>query len=113
MIKSNPRIERESKTVDAMIALYCHKHHGTGKKLCFECSYLKDYANLRLQKCPFQGGKTICIKCSAHCYNSVNRDKIKAIMRYSGPRMLYRHPLAAIGHLIDGQRQKPLRRYHK
>jgi len=31
-------------------------------------------------------------------------------MRASGPRMLFRHPLLAIRHLLDGLREKPLPR---
>ncbi len=108
MSSLNSRIERESKTVSAMIALYCHKHHGSGKELCIECLSLEGYARQHLQRCPFQAGKTTCVKCPMHCFNSGNRDKIRMIMRYAGPRMLYRHPLVTVRHLIDGRRQKPV-----
>lgn len=108
MIKFNARIERESKTIGAMIAIYCHKYHGAGEKLCIECFSLEEYAGLRLQNCPFQEGKTTCAKCTVHFYNPVNREKIRNIMRYSGPRMLYKHPFAAIVHLMDGRRRKPI-----
>ncbi len=108
MIEFNLRIERESKTVGAMIGIYCHKHHGAREILCTECSSLKEYADLRLEKCPFQEGKTTCAKCPVHCYNPISRQKIRKIMRYAGPRMLYKHPLAAIAHLLDGRRQNPI-----
>ncbi len=113
MSKLSSRIERESKTVSAMIALYCRNNHGAGNNLCFECSLLEDYANIHLHRCPFQAGKTTCVKCTTHCFSTVNRDKIRMIMRYSGPRMLYKHPLATIQHLIDGRRQKPVSRDQK
>jgi hypothetical protein len=29
------------------------------------------------------------------------RDKIKTVMRFSGPRMIYRHPILGIWHLFD------------
>ena len=28
------------------------------------------------------------------------REKIRAVMRYSGPRMIFHHPFAAIRHLV-------------
>ena len=103
----NSRIERESKTVKKMIELYCRNHHST-RQLCTECSALVEYAQERLSKCPFQGGKTTCTKCSVHCYNPMMRDRIRIMMRYSGPRMLYYHPVATIQYLFDGRRQKPI-----
>jgi hypothetical protein len=35
------------------------------------------------------------------------REKIRAVMKYAGPRMMVRHPLLAVGHLVDGVRYKP------
>ncbi len=108
----HPRIERESKTVKEMIKLYCWKHHSV-RDLCPECMDLVDYAHERLKKCPFQGGKTTCTKCPVHCYNPLMRERIRVIMRYSGPRMLCFHPVAAIQHLLDGRRQVPLHSINK
>ncbi|MFC1935035.1 nitrous oxide-stimulated promoter family protein [Chloroflexota bacterium] len=102
----HPRIKRESKTVRKMIALYCRKHHSSDG-LCPECFSLMEYTHQRLERCPFQEGKTTCAKCPMHCYEPNMRDNIKAVMRYSGPRMLYRHPISAIRHLLDGRRQEP------
>lgn len=31
------------------------------------------------------------------------REKIRIVMRYSGPRMLFVHPVMCIKHLIDGK----------
>ncbi|MFC1892842.1 nitrous oxide-stimulated promoter family protein [Chloroflexota bacterium] len=92
-----------------MIALYCNKNH-TPNELCPECASLLDYARRRLNKCPFQEGKTTCGKCLVHCFKSDMRKRIRAVMRYSGPRMMYRHPIMAIFHLIDGRRKEPLSR---
>jgi hypothetical protein len=33
------------------------------------------------------------------------REKIRVVMRYAGPRMLFRHPWFAIQHLFDGFRK--------
>jgi len=101
------RIDRESNTVAAMIRLYCGKHHSCDA-LCPECTELLDYARARLDKCPYQEGKTTCVKCPVHCFKPDMRERIRAVMRYSGPRMLYRHPIMAILHLIDGRRKEPV-----
>jgi hypothetical protein len=34
---------------------------------------------------------------------------MRTVMRYAGPRMLWRHPLLAVAHLIDGRRPAPPR----
>jgi hypothetical protein len=38
------------------------------------------------------------------------REKIKEVMRYAGPRLIYRHPILAIRHLLDGLKRRLLRR---
>ena len=101
-----PRIKRESNTVRKMLEIYCREHHSS-KVLCPQCSALLDYAQQRLDKCPFQERKTTCAKCPVHCYKPDMREEIRVIMRYSGPRMLFKHPIAAIQHLIDKRRQAP------
>jgi 23S rRNA C2498 (ribose-2'-O)-methylase RlmM len=101
-----PRIKREKKTIDAMVRLYCRKHHGTDGELCQECSELHDYAMLRLSMCPFQENKSTCGKCLVHCYKPDMKEKVAKVMRYSGPRMLLHHPVLALHHVFDG-RKKP------
>lgn len=99
------RLIRERKTVDIMIELYCNEKHGGGTELCPDCLAVKDYANLRLEKCPYQEKKTTCTNCPTHCYQKSMRDQIREIMRYSGPRMLKKNPWLAIFHLLDGFRK--------
>lgn len=101
------RMAREARTVEAMIRLYCRGQH-EGEPPCAECAELLEYARERLRKCPFQEGKTVCGKCPVHCYRPVSRTKIRVVMRYAGPRMLWRHPLMALRHLLDNRRGKPL-----
>ncbi len=102
-------MEREARTVEAMIRLYCRNVHGSGDALCPDCTALHSYARQRLQKCPFQEGKTTCARCPAHCYKPQMREQIRAVMRYAGPRMLLRHPVLAMLHLVDGLRKEPAR----
>lgn len=104
MAKIHPRINRERKTLELMITLFCRDHHKTKQEICTECQELVGYARLRLKNCPFQEKKTTCGNCRIHCYKPVMREKIRQVMRYAGPRMLWRHPLLAIGHMVDGWR---------
>lgn len=103
------RMVRESKTVEVMINIYCRGQHGTQATLCPECRELVDYARERLDKCPFQEGKTTCANCPIHCYRPAMRERIRAVMRYAGPRMLPRHPILTLFHFIDGLRKDPIR----
>lgn len=99
---------REHKTIDAMIRIYCTDHHareGTAGLLCPDCRELRDYAERRLEKCPFQERKTTCAHCPVHCYSLSMRERIRDVMRYAGPRMTFRHPVLAFFHLLDGRKK--------
>lgn len=98
--------EREKKMVSGMIALYCRKNHGTRSTLCPECAALNLYARQRSDKCPFMETKTFCSNCKVHCYKPEMREKIRAVMRFSGPRMIFHHPVAAIRHVIETKKEK-------
>ena len=106
------RISRESKTVAVMISDYCRDHH-QNDGLCLECIELTNYALERLRECPFQEGKTVCVKCPVHCYKPDMRERIRSVMRYAGPRMIYRHPVLAILHIVDGWRKEPIKNIRK
>lgn len=108
MPASQPRMDRERRTLDVMIRLYCRGRHGTVSGLCPDCAALRDYAHLRLEKCRFQEGKTTCARCPVHCYRPEMREKVREVMRYAGPRMPARHPLLALYHLLDGRREEPV-----
>jgi predicted amidophosphoribosyltransferase len=107
VIDRHPRLVREDKTVEAMILMQCRALHHTRDGLCPDCRELLAYARKRLDRCPFQEGKTQCVRCLIHCYKPAMRKKIRIVMRYAGPRMIYRHPLLAIYHIIDGMRKQP------
>ena len=99
------RIADEKKVVALMIRMYCRRHcrqqgrtdpHG----LCPECAALLDYALRRLDSCRFGNGKPSCRKCPVHCYRADMRERIRTVMRWAGPRMIFHHPLAATKHLL-------------
>jgi len=95
------KLQKERKTVAAMIQIFCNGNHGSGGKLlCPACTQLLDYANERLNKCPYGENKGACSKCKIHCYKPDMRKQITDVMRYSGPKMVTKHPLLAIDHLL-------------
>ena len=99
------RMKREKKTVEAMIRLYCGDHHDTSGALCPECDALLIYASDRLDRCTFKDDKPACAKCPVHCYRTSMREEIVKVMRYAGPRMISKHPLLAVRHLVDDRRK--------
>ena len=108
MPSDHPRMDRERKTIEAMIRLYCADNHESQDGLCADCTELLDYAQVRLDRCPFQEGKTTCAKCPVHCYKPDRREQVRVVMRYSGPRMLHRHLIMTLFHFIDGRRKQPV-----
>ncbi|GAB4307383.1 MAG: hypothetical protein Kow0069_04860 [Promethearchaeota archaeon] len=99
------RIKREERTMEAMIKTFCKKKHlGTMKGhrgVCNECSELLEYALGRLAKCRFGDQKPTCRNCPIHCYAPHRREQVRAVMRFSGPRMIFHHPALAFRHLVD------------
>ena len=105
-MNASEKREREKKTVAFMIRLYCRKKHGTKKGLCDECRVISDYAAVRSDNCPFMETKTFCSNCRVHCYKPEMREKIRVVMRFSGPRMLLYHPVLAVWHLVCSVKEK-------
>lgn len=99
----NSRIEEEKKVVEQMIRLYCHKKEGNGE-LCQNCHELLDYAHSRLDRCRYGEGKPTCKKCPVHCYRPDMKERVRAVMRWSGPRMMLYHPVAAFKHIYREMR---------
>lgn len=100
MKKKTSRIEKEKLVVKEMIELYCKKKE-KNKELCEECKSLLDYAYKRLDHCKFGEYKNSCQKCPIHCYKKDMRERMRQVMRFSGPRMLFYHPVAALKHLLQ------------
>ena len=109
MFSKHSKMARETKTIEAMINIYCRENHESSPGLCLECSSLLDYAIERRNRCPFKENKPTCAKCIVHCYTLEMRGKITDMMRYAGPLMLQRHPILAMFHLVKGLRKEPQR----
>jgi len=101
-----PRIEREKRTIRAMVAIYCRAKHASKDSLCEECEEFLRYALKRLERCPFSPDKPTCGHCTVHCYKPAMRERAKRVMRFAGPRMLWTHPILAIRHMLDGRRDR-------
>ena len=100
------RARRELRTVGAMIAIYCRENHGATEGLCADCQVLEDYARQRVDRCPLLADKPTCVNCPIHCYKPAMKERIRVVMRFAGPRMLWRHPFLAVSHLLDGWRDR-------
>ncbi|HEV8267160.1 MAG TPA: nitrous oxide-stimulated promoter family protein [Thermoanaerobaculia bacterium] len=98
------RISRERRTLELMVGLYCRERHAGPPTLCPRCQELWAYAQRRLDLCVFAQEKPTCVACPIHCYSERMRAAVRDVMRFSGPRMLVRHPLLAIRHLLDERR---------
>lgn len=105
MTDEHPRIKRERITIKAMVKIYCKNNHKLKSDICNDCQTLLDYANLRLLNCPYQQNKPTCKNCSTHCYKEPEKSKIRKIMKYSGPRIMFTHPILALRHIIDGMKK--------
>jgi hypothetical protein len=105
LVPDTPRLKRERQTVRHMVRIYCGAgHHQPG--LCPRCSELVSYAMARLDQCVFKADKPTCKQCPVHCYKRDTREQMRRVMIYSGPRMLFSHPILAIRHLLD-ERKPP------
>jgi hypothetical protein len=106
------RLLREQETFRCMARIYCGHHHQhqhptqhADGGLCPDCENLMQYAERRLEKCPYGENKPTCANCPIHCYKPAQRKMARTIMRFAGPRMPWRHPLRALNHLCDKLRK--------
>ncbi len=97
----------EEKTIYAMHKLYCKNNHGNDE-LCESCREVYNYSMKRIEACHFQPDKPACSRCPVHCYKADMRERVRQIMRYSGPRMIYRHPFYAMFHILNVLKSKAI-----
>lgn len=86
--------KKEKELLELMISIYENDHYQ-------DLSKLKEYAFKRIDCCPRKEEKTFCSSCPIHCYQKIYREQIKEVMKYSGKRMLFKHPIITIKHLIN------------
>jgi predicted amidophosphoribosyltransferase len=100
-------MKRERKTIKVMIKIFCKRNHKPKSTLCKDCQKLLEYAFERLSNCSYKKDKPTCRNCVIHCFKEPEKSKLRKIMRYSGPRILFTNPILAINHLIDGFKNNP------
>ena len=79
-------IEKHLGVLRRFTGTYCRRKghaRAPGSPLCPRCRELLDYAQGRLERCPFDS-KPKCKNCQAPCYQKEYRERIKEIMRSSG-----------------------------
>lgn len=105
----------EADVMSEMIAIYCRGQGHTNRTpaadgapaLCPDCRRLLDYARDRIIRCPRMDVKSFCSACPVHCYSRDMREQVRAVMRWSGPRMLLHRPIMTLHHIwIDYKARK-------
>ena len=92
--------DREKKVISEMVKLYCRKNHKK-RELCDECRDVLNYSLNRIDNCKYMYTKTFCSNCKKPCYSPKMKEKIKQIMKFSGLRILFHHPLLVISHMLS------------
>ncbi len=88
--------------MQCMVEIYCGRHHAPDRSaLCPDCAGFLGYVDRRLEKCPYGPEKPTCARCPIHCYKPQPRTLAREIMRYAGPRMVWRHPWLSLMHALD------------
>ena len=92
------------------------RSHSSSHRVCCQIDFNPstfNHLNLDLASARTQRSqKTICYinnNCPIHCYKPDRREQVKSVMKYSGPRMIFKHPIFAIRHIIDGYKKAPPR----
>lgn len=98
----------EKRVMTMMVRLYCHgkRHPTSAADICPQCAALLSYANSRTDRCPRMAEKTFCSKCPAPCYEPARREEIRRMMRYAAPRLLLRHPIPVLRHMLAPKQKK-------
>ena len=78
-----------------MIELYC-RHHLHQDTMPDEYQHLAEFACRHLDHCKYGEQKTACKDCPTHCYAPKEREQIREVMRWAGPRMIWYAPKDAI-----------------
>jgi len=100
------KLDREKVTILKMVKIYCDRFHKADGELCADCQDLAEYAVECVTRCQYGEDKPACGLCPTNCFREGCYTQIAAIMRYSGPRMLLKHPLLAFSHIYDAIRRR-------
>ena len=110
---------KDVKVLSDFIAIFCREHHRAeardtfpikdarlrsvlGDKelvLCTDCSRLLNHGIAKLLLCPYDP-KPACRKCETHCYAPGYRERMREVMRFSGPYMIKHGRLDLMFHYL-------------
>jgi len=118
MKRSSDAIERDIGTLANFIGIYCGRTHARQEKkrvqaggavgtlvnrhavaLCGECAALLLHAASKRLICPYDP-KPNCKRCPTHCYAPGHRERIRAVMRFSGMYLVRRGRIDLLLHFF-------------
>ena len=101
-------IQQDTDKLVRFLSMYCDAHHGhrfrvpfvfehvkvpakvaKGPELCDECKRLLRHAVVMRALCPLDP-KPKCRNCPQHCYRPLYKDQMEEVMKYAGPRSLFK-----------------------
>jgi hypothetical protein len=101
-------IQADTEKLVSFLSMYCDAHHGhrlrrpfifryqrmsakvlEGPDLCDECKKLLRHAVVMRVLCPLDP-KPKCRHCPDHCYRPLYREQMAKVMKYAGPRSLFK-----------------------
>jgi hypothetical protein len=82
--------------------------------LCPECFALVKESVRHTNRCRHLAYKTFCHHCPTPCYALSVREKIRPIMRYSGPRLVMKHPVLGFQYFaLTAQHAQVIKNYKR
>lgn len=85
----------------SLVGFMVEKYYDIHKDEHSEKEDLLAYVEKRLESCPHGDNKPFCSSCKIHCYDEIHRAKIKKVMKYMGPRMIFYTPLQSLRHFLE------------
>lgn len=95
------RREKKHMISAKMIETYCrgNKHTSKDDPVCDKCQQVMDYSQFRTSKCPYIKKTLFCVNCPTPCYKPDMKEEMRKVMKYAGPRFLFKHPIYFIHHV--------------
>ncbi len=97
--------QQEAHTVACMIQIYCRGRHRK-KQLCPSCQELLEITRLHLSECPPEDDRPFFSSHTIQCFKPEQREEIEQMLGYSGPRLLWHHPMIAIRYMVTMSYEK-------
>lgn len=120
---NDAHVRSDTRVVAGLGAIYCEAHHGErprarlqsdaaalgvyGRRvpvLCDECADHIRYAERRRAYCP-KDPKPFCAHCDTHCYHPDEAEWQRQMMRFAGPRSVFRgYAVPAVRHAMAARK---------